>query len=129
MAPDRSSWGNRFARIDDRGRVKFLKFVLINQLNQYMKQFNQDFKVTLVIVYKKYHANGINSWFYTEEEFRHEIDSFWTMKDELRCFRKCWLLPLDKIVAIRHEFEYINKSRNHHNKRKEIVVDDDIFDF
>lgn len=102
--------------------------VLINKLNKYMEKFNQDFKVTLVIVYKRYHANGINSWFYTEEEFRHEIDSFWTMQDELRCFKKHWLLRLDKIVTIRHEFEYVNKSRNHHNKCKEIVVDD-ILDF
>ena len=93
-----------------------------------MKQFNQDFRVTLVIVYNKYHANGINSWSYTQEEYRKEIDSFWTMKDELKSFKKHWLLRFDKIVAIRHEFKYVNKSRNHHNKCNEIVLDE-ILDF
>lgn len=93
-----------------------------------MKQFNQDFKVTLVIVYEQYHAVGINNFFYTRHEWRKEIDSFWTMQDELRVFKQAYLLRFDKIVAIRHEFEYKNKSRNHHNKRNEIVLDE-ILDF
>ena len=93
-----------------------------------MKQFNRDFKVTLVIVYEQYHAAGINNFFYTRHEWRKEIDSFWTMQDELRVFKQAYLLRFDKIVAIRHEFEYKNKSRNHHNKCNEIVLDE-ILDF
>lgn len=93
-----------------------------------MKQFNQDFKVILVIVYEEYHAAGINNFFYTRHEYRKEINSFWTMQDELRIFKQAYLLRFDKIIAIRHEFEYVNKSCNHHNKCKEIVIDE-ILDF
>lgn len=93
-----------------------------------MSKFNQDFKVTLVIVYERYHAAGINNWFYTRHEERAKLDSFWTMKDEVKCFREHFLLRFDKIVAIRHEYEYVNRSRNHHN-RSVGISDDVIFDF
>lgn len=78
-----------------------------------MKRFNQDFRTTLVITYKRYHAYGQYSWYYTIEEYRTEIDRFWTMKDAFRVFRKVYSDM--KVLSIRHEYEYINKSNNHHN--------------
>ena len=90
-----------------------------------MKQFNQDFRTTLVITYKKYHACGINNWYYTTEEYRTEVDRFWTMKDAFRVFRQVWYDV--KVVSIRHEYTYINKSLNHHNKIS--VFDWDDFQF
>lgn len=79
-----------------------------------MKRFKQDFRTTLVITYKKYHWYGTNSWYYTTEEYRTEIDRFWTMQDAFRVFRKVYSDMY--IVSIRHEYEYINRSLNHHSK-------------
>lgn len=94
-----------------------------------MTKFDKDFEVILVIVYARYHSRGINNWFYTREEYRAKLDFFWTMEDQLKSFRNQWLLKFDRIIAIRHEFNRVNKSRNHHNRCCEIVLDDEIIDF
>ena len=86
-----------------------------------MQKFNQNFKVILVIVWEEYYPTGINSFIYVRREAKREISKWWTMEKAINTFIKFNLHNMDKIVKIHHEYEFQNRSMNHHNT-DEIVL-------
>lgn len=133
MTPPHSSWGNRFVILDDRGRGQLNKIAarILTCVLQYtcreaifkgMKQFGKDWKTTLVITWKEYHPLGINRFMYVDREERYEISSWYPTFKAIKGFKTFRIHSLDKIVAIRHEHEFVTTCRNHHNLQSEIVL-------
>lgn len=99
-----------------------LRYTCREAISKVMKQFGKDWKTTLVITWKEYYPLGINRFMYVNKEERYEISSWYPTFKAIEGFKRFRIHSFDKIVAIRHEHEFVTTCRNHHNSQSEIVL-------